>query len=164
MPFIYKSQFILFLVLSMIVLYFGLREEHWFPIIDSANLAFHEFGHPFFGLFSDRLMVYGGTLAQLFFPTAVSFYFYQRQETFSFSVGILWIVQNFLNIATYMADARAQQLPLVGNGEHDWTEIFSRWNCLHNDLRISESLTKLVLLFLFVFSGWLYSQVDKNRI
>ena len=40
----------------------------WVPILDSANLAFHEAGHPIFGLFSSRLMVYGGTLMQLLLP------------------------------------------------------------------------------------------------
>ncbi|MFI5142834.1 MAG: hypothetical protein ACHQHM_02255 [Thermoanaerobaculales bacterium] len=29
-----------------------------------------------------------------------------------------------------MADARALALPLVGGGEHDWTELFFRWNTL----------------------------------
>ena len=33
--------------------------DHWVPILDSANLAFHEAGHPLIGMFSARLMVYG---------------------------------------------------------------------------------------------------------
>jgi hypothetical protein len=40
----------------------------WIPILDSANLAFHEAGHPLFGLLSARLSVYGGTLMQLLIP------------------------------------------------------------------------------------------------
>jgi hypothetical protein len=43
-------------------------EHRWVPILDTANLAFHEAGHPLFGLASSRLTVYGGTLGQLAFP------------------------------------------------------------------------------------------------
>ena len=45
----------------------------WVPILDSANLAFHEGGHPIFGLLSSRLAVYGGTLMQLLVPAACAF-------------------------------------------------------------------------------------------
>lgn len=33
----------------------------------------------------------------------------------------VWLGENLLNIARYLGDARAQVLPLVGGGEHDWT-------------------------------------------
>ena len=39
--------------------------NRWVPILDSANLAFHEAGHPLVGILSSRLAVYGGTLFQL---------------------------------------------------------------------------------------------------
>ena len=86
----------------------------WIPILDSANLAFHEAGHPLFGIVSDRLMVYGGTLMQLLMPAACAWEFYRRDHRYSFYVSLIWIAKNGLNIARYMADARAHQLPLVG--------------------------------------------------
>ena len=45
-----------------------------------------------------------------------------------------------------MADARSQELPLVGSGEHDWTNILSRWGVLEYD-------TKLASILRFI--GWL---------
>ena len=144
-----------------LVFYFCLRGDRWIPILDSANLAFHEFGHPFFGSFSERLAVYGGTLGQLIFPVTISLYFYRRAETFQMSVGILWIAQNFFNIATYMRDARAQQLPLVGGGEHDWTEIFTRWGCLQYDVKISDHFIKVVVLALLIYTYWLYQKIEE---
>lgn len=42
-----------------------------------------------------------------------------------------------LNIARYVGDARAQVLPPVGSGGHDWTEILSRWGALALDTRIA---------------------------
>ena len=37
-----------------------------------------------------------------------------------------------------MADARAQALPLVGSGEHDWGILFGQWNLILQDRRIGE--------------------------
>lgn len=111
--------------------------DHWVPILDHANLAFHEAGHPIVGLFSERLAVYGGTLGQLAFPVATTAAFWSRRHTLGFALCVAWTCENLLNIATYMADARAMQLPLVGGVDpqmsHDWHEILSRWGMLDLD-------------------------------
>jgi len=54
-----------------------------------------------------------------------------------------------------MADARVQILPLVGNGEHDWTEIFSRWHVLHRDTGIAGSVSILAWIGVSIAWGWL---------
>jgi len=36
-----------------------------------------------------------------------------------------------------MADARAQVLPLVGGGEHDWFNILYSWHMLYYDARLA---------------------------
>ena len=113
----------------------------WIPILDSANLAFHEAGHPLFGLLSARLMVYGGTLMQLLMPAACAWEFYRREQRWGFYVSLLWIAENLLNISHYLADARAHQLPLVGGLDpayfHDWTEILNRWGLLNQDITLA---------------------------
>jgi hypothetical protein len=106
-------------------------------ILDDANLVFHEAGHPIFGLFGETLGLYGGTLGQLVFPVVVLVVFLLRREPVPYALAGVWLFENFLNIARYMADARAQVLPLVGGGEHDWTQIFSRWHVLSYDTRIA---------------------------
>lgn len=121
----------------------------WVFPLDNANLAFHEFGHPFFGSLSERLAVYGGTLGQLMFPAITAAVFWVRREAASCAVCAIWLAENFFNIARYMADARAHQLPLVGglNPElyHDWTEIFVRWGVLRHDVKIAGFVS---------FCGW----------
>jgi len=128
-------------------LWFGNRGERWFPLLDGANLLFHEFGHPFFGLFSVRLTVYGGTLAQFIFPVAAAVKFRRERAAASFAVCLVWLFQNFFNIARYMADARAKVLPLVGGRDpedaHDWAEILGRWGWLSADTRLASWLTVL---------------------
>ncbi len=112
-------------------------DKDGFIFIDHANLVFHEAGHPLFGLFGPTLGLYGGTLGQLVFPIVALGSFWMQRETGGFAVAGAWLFENFFNIARYMADARAQLLPLVGGGEHDWTNIFSRWGVLSSDTLIA---------------------------
>ena len=113
----------------------------WVPVLDSANLAFHEAGHPIFGLLSNRLAVYGGTLMQLLMPAACAWECYRREQRYGFYTCLVWVGENLLNIARYMADARAHELPLVGGLDpadfHDWTEILSRWGMLNQDTALA---------------------------
>lgn len=130
-------------------------EEGWVFILDNANLALHEAGHPIVGLFSHRLAVYGGTLFQLLFPVLAALHFRRQGEAAGFAVGLVWLGENMFNVARYMADARNQVLPLVGGGEHDWTEIFSRWGVLAADTRIAGVVTFLGWLLIGAALFWL---------
>lgn len=109
--------------------------------LDHANLLFHEAGHPIVGLFSTRLEPYGGTLGQLVFPVALAVSFWRKGQALAFAASVVWFFENWLNIARYMADARALELPLVGGGDHDWNTIFNRWNVLQYDLNIARVVT-----------------------
>jgi len=130
--------------------------QRWVFLLDNANLALHEAGHPVFGLLlGDRIAVYGGTFAQLAFPVAAAATFWRRREALSFALCAFWLFENFWNIARYMADARAQMLPLVGSGEHDWTAIFSRWEVLDRDTGIASLVTILGWLGVLIAWGWL---------
>lgn len=138
--------------------------ERWVFLLDSANLVFHEAGHPLFGLLlGEDITVYGGTLGQLAFPVAAAVSFWWRRETLSFALSVAWLFENFWNIARYMADARARMLPLVGSGEHDWTEIFLRWGVLHRDTGIAgfvSALAWLGILVLWAWFAWRWQQKD----
>ena len=119
---------------ALVCLWFhGFSALGWVPILDSANLALHEAGHPLVGWFSERLGVYGGTLFQLLFPALAMAHFWRTGHPVGLALTTVWLGENLLQIARYMADARAQLLPLVGGGEHDWAEILSRWGLLHRD-------------------------------
>jgi len=91
--------------------------QSWVPILDSANLAIHEAGHPLTGVLGARLAVYGGTIFQLAFPVAVALHFHRRGHAAGAAAGTVWLGENLLNVARYMADARSQLLPLVGGGD-----------------------------------------------
>jgi hypothetical protein len=95
--------------------------------LSGADLVFHEAGHPIFGLFGSRfLMFLGGTLAQLAFPVAAAIGFARTGRTGAFAVALVWAGFNLVDIGTYAADASARVLPLLAADEdsHDW------WNML----------------------------------
>jgi len=125
--------------------------------LDHANLLFHEAGHPFVGLFSRRLETYGGTMGQLVFPVALAISFWRKGQALAFAAAAIWFFENWLNIARYMTDVRALELPLAGGGDHDWNTIFTRWNLLQHDTEIAGAVsflgwTGMTLAVLWV--GW----------
>jgi hypothetical protein len=116
-----------------------------------------------FGLFGETLGLYGGTLGQLVFPLVALIAFWLRREALSFAIAGVWFFENFLNIAHYMADARAQVLPLVGGGEHDWTNIFSRWSVLSYDTRIASFVNTLGWLGMTGMGVWMMYRWHQDR-
>ena len=136
-----KTQRIAFAVgAALFFLLLARSEPGGMFLLDGANLLFHEAGHPIVGLFSQRLEPYGGTLFQLVMPAVLAVSFWRKRQALAMAVAGIWFFQNFLSIAHYMADARALQLPLVGGGEHDWNNIFFRWNVLSYDTRIAAAV------------------------
>jgi hypothetical protein len=99
--------------------------------------------------------LYGGTPGQLAIPAGIAASFWARREAGGFAVTGFWYFENFLNIARYMADARAQVLPLVGGGEHDWTTVFSRWGVLSSDTAIAAVVAGAGWLGMIGVWGWL---------
>jgi hypothetical protein len=133
-----------------------LGEQGWVPLVDGANLLFHEAGHPLLGLLGwETLTILGGTLMQLLVPLLVGGSFWLRRDAYGTAVAGVWGFENLLNIARYLADARAQVLPLVGGGEHDWTALLSRWGCLAQDTGIAQVVRGFGWLGMLACWTWL---------
>jgi hypothetical protein len=90
----------------------------WTLGLDDVNLAIHETGHLVFSPFGEWMTVAGGTLFQLLVPLVFAAYFWRRGDRHAATVPLWWMGQNCFGIARYISDARAQELPLVGGGEH----------------------------------------------
>jgi hypothetical protein len=106
-------------------------------LLDAVDLGIHETGHLAFGPFGEFPGFAGGTLAQLIMPVLFAVYFRRQGDRHAATVAIWWIAQNLWNISVYAAVARAQALPLVGGGEHDWAYMLGRLGWLQLDTRIS---------------------------
>ncbi len=116
--------------------------------IDTANLVVHEGGHNLFGWFGPTLGLWGGTLLQWLVPFLLAAYFFTHRQTSGFVFCLFFFFENWLYTATYMADARAQVLPLVTTGdpefaEHDFYRIFSNLGVLEYDTKIAAVVRSL---------------------
>jgi hypothetical protein len=118
--------------------------------IDLVLVPVHEGGHLFFGFFGEFLAVAGGTLFQLAVPLMLAAYFVLQRQVQGAAFCTFVLFEQFLPIAVYMADARAQVLPLITAGDsddviHDWNYLFSRFGCLRHDIQIAHAVR---------FIGW----------
>lgn len=113
--------------------------ESWLHLI---NLPFHEAGHIFFRPFGRFITSLGGTLGQLLVPLiCMGVLLLKTRDPFGAAVCFWWFGENFLDIAPYVNDARAGQLPLVGGnfgqsspyGFHDWEFLLTESGLLRYD-------------------------------
>ena len=130
-----------------------------FGWIDSLDLAIHEAGHPLFGIFGEFIGFAGGTLMQLLVPAVFFGYFWRHDDRHAATVMAWWIAHNLWNIARYIADARAEELPLVGGGEHDWAYLLGELGLLRQDLAIAHAVhfAGVLVLLWSCLAGWMYA-------
>lgn len=126
-----------------------------YGFLDSLDLAIHETGHLVFGPFGELIGYFGGTLMQLIVPLVFAGYFFRKGDRHAATVALWWLAQNCWNISVYVSDARAQELTLVGGGEHDWTYLLDRFDLLEKDLAIGRAihLVGVVLYILSIIGG-----------
>ncbi len=144
---------------------YGLRHQGEGSLLDGVDLAIHETGHLVFGPFGEFVGFAGGTLFQLLMPMAFVIYFLRRQDRYAASVALWWVGQNCGHIAVYVADARAQELPLVGGGEHDWEYLLGRMGLLAQDQAIARTITSIGYLLVVGAAVWgLYSATTSAEV
>lgn len=150
-------------VTLLLVIYLT-SEEGWIPILDSLNLVFHEAGHPLFSPLGETLHILGGTFMQLMVPAAVAVTCWHKRQAIGAALAGVWFFQNGFNIARYMADARAQVLPLVGGGEHDWGTLFERWGVLSKDLAYAATVRQFAWIGILACCAWLGWRWHRDRL
>ena len=132
-----------------------------FPgLMDGVFVPIHEGGHLIFRLFGEFLCVAGGTFMQLFVPFALACSFAWRRQPQGVAFCLFFMFEQFFPIATYMADARTLDLPLltVGDAEyviHDWEYLFGRFHVLQYDTTIASAMRTMGWLGMLGVCLWL---------
>ena len=139
--------------------------------LDAVHLVTHEAGHPLFSyLGSYVLTIAGGTIFQLFVPSALAVTFAYRGHTTGTAFCAFLFFNSFISVGIYMADARARVLPLVAPGmasdeiqDHDWNILFEQANLLRHDVPIGNATRMLGyvgMVAVIVWLSWMKKQLD----
>ena len=134
-----------------------------FAAIDNLNLPIHETGHIVFGMFGELITALGGSLFQVIVPVIFVGYFLRRREQYAASVALWWVAENLWYVATYVADAQEQALPLVGGGEHDWAFILAELDVLRYDDRIAAMIRFVGIVLFGIAILWGYASAGAPR-
>ena len=156
-----KATTVAWTIFYLLFLFYAAARGGNFLLADYVFLPIHEGGHLLFGWFGQTIGVMGGTLLQLFVPFAIAVYFILQRQIPGTAFAAFFFFENFLNVATYMADARRQELPLVTVGdsdyvEHDWTFMFGKLGLLDHDTSIAAVVRLLGWLGMIGVVVWLW--------
>jgi hypothetical protein len=146
-----KAALVTWLIFYSLFLYQAARGQGILLLMDGVFVPIHEGGHLLFRFFGEFLSVGGGTILQLLVPVLLASYFLFHRQAQGVGFCLFFMFEQFLPISTYMADARAQELPLltIGDAEyviHDWNYLFGKLGVLDHDIQISGFVR---------FCGWL---------
>jgi len=139
----------------------------------NISLPFHEAGHIVFRILGDFMGVLGGSLMQVLIPVICLAAFLKRGDAFAASFALWWTGQNFIDMAPYINDARAQQLMLLGGvtgqdvpGYHDWNNILGRLGLLNLDHTLANTshiFGSLIMTAAFIWAAIILFMQWKNR-
>ncbi|AKU91648.1 hypothetical protein [Vulgatibacter incomptus] len=144
----------------------SLRSSAYASLFAGLDLGIHELGHIIFAPFGRFVGVLGGSLAQVMAPLASVAVFLRQRDYFGISFCFLWLGASLHELARYVGDARAQELPLVspfgGEPIHDWHYLLATVGALRLDTALA-ALLRLgavgsIATFL-VAGGWLLVQM-----
>ncbi len=170
-----KPALIAWIIFYVLFLYQAARGSGMMLLMDGVFVPIHEGGHLLFRMFGEFLMIAGGTLLQLGVPFALATYFLFQRQAQGVAFCLFFFFEQFLPIATYMADARAQDLPLltIGDGDyviHDWNYLFSKLGVLQRDVQIAATFRLMGWAGMLGVFAWLIwrgtrstTAIDKQR-
>ncbi len=159
--------------LLALLAWFGWRhlaDPGYGSLFSGLTLGVHELGHLVLAPLGHWPGAAGGSAFQVLAPVALAWGFLRQRDYFAIAVAGAWESMSLSNLATYVADARAQALPLVspfsGDPEHDWNYLLSSLGLLDWDTRLA-ALARLAAFLLLAasvgFGAWLCVTMARSR-
>lgn len=125
--------------LLLYLAYVGIRhlgDPSYGSLFAGITFGIHELGHLILSGAGRFLAIAGGSLAQIAAPAAAGLLLLRQRDYFGVTVAGAWLAFSLYNLATYIGDARLQDLPLLGFTEdpvHDWNALLSMLGILSWD-------------------------------
>jgi hypothetical protein len=130
-------------------------------LVDMANLVFHEAGHILFSPFGSFLTSLGGSLTQVIVPlTCMATFIFKTRDLYAAALALWWAGENLVDMAPYVADARALELVLLGGHTgaevegHDWEAILGALGWLPYDVTLGRACRRIGVLVMLGAIGW----------
>ncbi len=134
------------------------RDPAWASIFGGLNLGIHELGHLLFSPLGLTANVAGGTIVQLAVPLYSFRVFARQRDAFAIAFSFAWLGDNLMNVAHYVADARAMTLQLVspfgGDVYHDWNYLLGRVGLLASDQTLATLIRAAGYAWLVLAIAW----------
>ena len=129
-------------------------------MMDLVFVPIHEGGHLLFRFFGEFISVAGGTMLQLGVPLMLATWFIFHRQVMGTAFCLFFFFEQLLPVSVYMADARAQELPLITVGDtdnviHDWNYLFGKLGVLDHDTQIARSVRVIGWLGMIGTVAWM---------
>jgi hypothetical protein len=138
---LYITGWIFFIYLFISILNFSVEGPNN-PLVSGMyfiDFGVHEASHIAVAFLPAILVAAAGSIGEVSFTLLLLFATLKAKSYFASVFAGLWVMLGFVSVGRYMADARAQTLPLIGPGEtvkHDWNFVFSELGWLNADVFI----------------------------
>lgn len=138
-----------------------------------VHLVFHEAGHSIAAMLTNSrdFVVFMGSGLQVLFPLVVAGAFYWKNDDgVGAALGLWWAGHAALDVAPYIADARALELMLLSGGTgrevegHDWEYLLTQWNALALDTVIAERVATGGRVVMLVALLWAVGTIVYDRL
>jgi hypothetical protein len=130
-------------------------------LLDIVNLVFHEAGHVFWSPLGSFLTSLGGSLTQFLIPlVCMATFLVQTRDKYAAALALWWAGENLVDVAPYVADARALQLILLGGHTgaevegHDWEAILGALGWLEYDVVLGNACHRAGILIMIGAIAW----------
>ena len=134
-----------------------LRDPYYGSLFAGITLGVHELGHLLFAFAGRFVAIAGGSVAQLAAPAAAGALLWRQRDYFGLSVAGAWEAFSLWNLATYVGDARARELPLVSLSAepvHDWNYLLGRLGLLAWDRALAGAIRAAAFLLWAAALAW----------
>lgn len=140
-PWVYGLLLLLFIYMYFQILAFsqGNIQNILLGGLYFIEFGVHEASHIVFGFLPPLFVAAAGSFGELVFTGLIVVAAFRAKSYFAGIFGLLWFMMAMTSVGNYMADARAQSLPLIGPSDqpvHDWNFVFGQLGWLSADTAI----------------------------
>lgn len=142
---LYVPLWIFFVYLYIQILFFNAENSQNIMLSGLYFIAFgvHEASHLVFFFLPSIITAAAGSIGEISFTFLLVAAALKARSYFAAIFGCLWVMLAMNSAGRYMADARSQQIPLIGPSEtvnHDWNYVFSQLDWLDLDILIGSTV------------------------